>query len=141
MPAKHRNRLIRALPDWMSSKNVVHFKPAGIPIRDLEVIVLSDVELDCLRYADLDDEKQTESASKMSISQPSFSRHLKIARRKVADALINGKALTIETGQFPVIKTRFFKCVNCNNSWGLSVGTGRPESCPKCGSTDFFRDK
>ncbi len=141
MPAKHRNRLVRALPNWMSSKKVAHFKPAGIPMRDLEVIVLSDVELDCLKYADLDDEKQTDSASKMSISQPSFSRHLKIARRKIVDALINGKALSIETGHYPVIKTRFFKCIRCNHSWGLSVGTGRPESCPECGSTDFFRDK
>jgi uncharacterized protein len=75
----------------------VYFKPAGIPVHRLEEVVLTLDELESLRLADLDGLYQAQAAAKMKISRPTFSRVIEQARRKVADALIRGKALRIET--------------------------------------------
>ena len=76
----------------------VYFKPAGIPVRLLEEVVLMLDELEALRLADLNGLYQEQAAEKMKISRPTFSRVIEQARRKVADALIHGKALRLEGG-------------------------------------------
>jgi len=75
-----------------------YFKPAGIPIRMLEEVVLGLDELEALRLADLNGLYQAKAAEQMKISRPTFSRIVEQARRKVADALIHGKALRMEGG-------------------------------------------
>jgi len=75
-----------------------YFKPAGIPIDMLEEVVLALDELEALRLADFDGLYQEQAAEQMKISRPTFSRVVEQARRKVADALVHGKALRIETG-------------------------------------------
>ena len=77
---------------------VVYFKPAGIPVRLLEEVVLALDELEALRLADLNGLYQEQAAEQMKISRPTFSRVIELARRKVADALIHGKALRLEGG-------------------------------------------
>lgn len=74
------------------------FKPTGIPVRHLEEVVLGLDELEALRLADLDGLYQEQAAGRMGISRPTFSRIIEEARRKVADALIHGKALRMEGG-------------------------------------------
>ena len=76
----------------------VYFKPAGIPVHMLEEVVLTLDELESLRLADLNGLYQEQAAEKMKISRPTFSRVIEQARRKVADALIHGKALRLEGG-------------------------------------------
>jgi len=75
-----------------------YFKPAGIPARLLEEVVLTLDELESLRLADLEAMYQKEAAERMKISRSTFSRIVEAARRKVADALINGKVLRLEGG-------------------------------------------
>jgi uncharacterized protein len=67
-------------------------------MRFLEEIVVTLDELEALRLADLNCLYQEQAAKKMKISRPTFSRIVEEARRKVADALINGKALRLEGG-------------------------------------------
>lgn len=76
----------------------VYFKPAGIPVHLLEEVVLALDELEALRLADLEGLYQEQASEKMKISRPTFSRVIEQARRKVADALIHGKALRLEGG-------------------------------------------
>ena len=76
----------------------VYFKPAGIPVHMLAEVVLTLDELESLRLADLNGLYQEQAAEKMKISRPTFSRIVEEARRKVADALIHGKALRLEGG-------------------------------------------
>ena len=76
----------------------VYFKPAGIPVHMLEEVVLTLDELESLRLADLNGLYQEQAAEEMKISRPTFSRVVEQARRKVADALIHGKALRLEGG-------------------------------------------
>ena len=75
--------------------SVTYFKPRAIPLSELKQVDLSIDELEALRLFDVENIEQTEAAVKMKISQPTFHRILKQARKKVADALINGKAIKI----------------------------------------------
>jgi predicted DNA-binding protein (UPF0251 family) len=72
------------------------FKPRGIPLRDLEITGLGIDELESLRLSDQLGLSQKEAAKKMDISQPTFNRILSSARQKVADCLVEGKAIKIE---------------------------------------------
>jgi uncharacterized protein len=73
------------------------FKPAGVPASDLEFVVLSLDELESLRLADLNGLYQEAAAEQMKISRATFARIVESARRKVADALVHGKAMQIQT--------------------------------------------
>lgn len=77
--------------------HVALFKPAGIPAGELELVVLSLDEVEALRLADLNGEYQEAAADQMKISRATFARIVESARRKVADALVHGKALQIQT--------------------------------------------
>jgi len=74
------------------------FKPVGIPVRDLEEVVMTLDEFEAIRLADLDGLYQERAADQMGVSRPTFSRIADSARRKVADALVHGKALRIGGG-------------------------------------------
>lgn len=79
-----------------------YFKPAGIPLRLLDEVVVALDEVESLRLADLDGLYQEKAAEQMGISRPTFSRLIESAHRKVADALVNGKALRLEGGRIVV---------------------------------------
>ncbi len=74
------------------------FKPTGIPFHELEQVTLALDEVEALRLADLNGLYQEQAAEQMKISRSTFSRIVEEARRKVADALIHGKALRLEGG-------------------------------------------
>jgi uncharacterized protein len=74
----------------------VYFKPAGIPLRSLEEVVIKKDELEALRLNNLKGLSQEASAKQMKVSQPTLHRLLIEARKKVTDALVNGKAMRIE---------------------------------------------
>ncbi len=80
------------------------FKPAGIPLRDLEPVVMSLDEFEALRLADLEGFYQEAAAERMGVSRATFGRILDAAHARVADALVHGKALRIEGG--PVTQVR-----------------------------------
>ena len=63
---------------------------------ELQEIVLTLPEFEAIRLIDLNGIPQEEAGNKMQISQPTLSRILKSARNKIADAIINGKAIRIE---------------------------------------------
>lgn len=88
---------------------VTYFKPAGVPVRELEEIILTKDELEAVRLTDAEGIEQTAAAQKMGISQPTFSRLLDGARKKIAKALTGGKALRIEGGKCIVIGRRMPK--------------------------------
>jgi len=76
--------------------NVLYFKPQGIPLQHLEEIVLLPDELEALKLYEIDCLEQTKAAEKMNVSQPTFARILDSAQKKVAEAIIKGKAIKIE---------------------------------------------
>jgi predicted DNA-binding protein (UPF0251 family) len=76
--------------------NSYYFKPRGIPLVDLEEVVLTIDEFEAIRLADHKGLYHNAAASEMRISRATFGRILAQARRKVAEALLCGKALKIE---------------------------------------------
>lgn len=74
------------------------FKPIGIPVRELEEVVMTLDEFEAMRLADLNGLYQEQAAEQMNISRPTFSRIIDSAHRKMADAIVHGKALRIEGG-------------------------------------------
>lgn len=75
---------------------VFYFKPQGIPLRMLEEVVLMPDEFEAISLYTVDDLDQTAAAEKMRISQPTFARILQRAHKKIAQALVHGKAIRIE---------------------------------------------
>ena len=75
---------------------VLYFKPQGIPLRLLEEVVLMPDEIEALKLYEVDGLEQTKASEKMKISQPTFARILNSANKKIAKALIEGKAIRME---------------------------------------------
>ena len=70
-----------------------YFKPRGIPLSMLEEVVLTVDEFEAVRLADFEGLYQEQAAGKMRVSRPTFGRIVESARKKVAEALVQGKAL------------------------------------------------
>lgn len=98
MPRPRRCRRIRFEP------NITYFKPAGIRMIELEESVITVDEFEAVRLKDLIGLDQEEAAKRMNISQPTFHRLILSARRKIADAIVNGKAIRIEGGNYKIDK-------------------------------------
>jgi predicted DNA-binding protein (UPF0251 family) len=116
-----------------------YFKPRGIPLSMLEEVILTVDEFEAIRLADLENLYQEQAAEKMNVSRQTFGRIIDSAHKKVADALVKGKALKIEGGEFEMAAMRKFRCYDCQHSWELPYGTGRPENCPSCKSGNIHR--
>jgi predicted DNA-binding protein (UPF0251 family) len=118
---------------------VVYFKPRGIRMIDLEEVVLTIDELEAVRLADLEGLYQETAAERMKISRPTFGRILESAHKKVAEALVQGKALKIKGGDYQIMEMRIFNCVDCQHRWQVPFGTGRSAECPACHGRNFHR--
>jgi uncharacterized protein len=90
MPRPKKCRYIGCNP------SALYFKPRGIPLFQLEETSLEMDELEAVRLADFEGMYHEDAAVKMNISRATFGRILSSARRKVADVIVNGKALKIE---------------------------------------------
>ncbi|PIN78182.1 hypothetical protein COV15_00045 [Candidatus Woesearchaeota archaeon CG10_big_fil_rev_8_21_14_0_10_34_12] len=75
--------------------NSCYFKPAGIRMVELEETVLLMPEFEAVRLVDMNDVPQEGAAEQMGISQPTLSRILKSGRKKIAEAIVSGKAIKI----------------------------------------------
>ena len=123
-------------PRWVEfSPGVTYFKPAGIRMRDLEEVVLGVDEVEALRLKDLIGLEQEQCAERMGIAQSTFQRVLTTARNKVASALIEGKALRVEGGNY-LISPLFFTCGRCGSHWRNEDRYLSEPECPECGSKD-----
>lgn len=119
---------------------ISYFKPRGIPMFDLEEVCLTIDQREAIRLSDLLGMSHEEAGREMGVSRATFGRIIQRAREAVADALINGKAINVEGGNYQLMDTvRVFHCGHCGHEWEEPVGTGRPPHCPSCGNADFFR--
>lgn len=75
--------------------NSFYFKPAGIRMIELDETFLTLPEFEAIRLIDLNDTPQEDAGKKMQISQSTLSRILRSGRKKIADAIVNGKAIRI----------------------------------------------
>lgn len=104
---------------------------------DEEITLLLE-EFEAIRLKDHQGLDQVECANVMGLSRPTYQRILHAARIKLATALVEGRTLQIEGGNF-VMDKRVFECVDCGNVWeeeSCSNGGkhGYEIACPKCAS-------
>jgi len=96
-------RKIACVPD------VNYYKPKGIPSSVLEEVVLTLDEFEAIKLSDFEGLYQKQAAVKMGISRQTFGRIIDSAHRKIADVLIQGKALKIAGGKVRIgnMKTEY----------------------------------
>ncbi len=94
MPRPRHYRRVGCMPQ--SS----YYKPRGIPLAVLQHVTLTVDELEAIRLTDLQGMYQAQAAERMNISRQTLGRILESAHKKIADALVNGKALSIQGGPF-----------------------------------------
>lgn len=96
MPRPHKLRKVSCnLVAWL-------YRPVGKPVKDLETVNLYLDELEALRLADGEGLDQINAGEEMEVSRATVGRILEIARRKVALALVEGKAIAIVEEGAPI---------------------------------------
>jgi len=80
------------------------YKPAGLPISQIELTELGLDELEAMRLCDSEGKQQEEAATAMGVSRGTIQRLLDSGRRKTIDALIHGKALAFSDADHVCIR-------------------------------------
>jgi predicted DNA-binding protein (UPF0251 family) len=101
-------------------------------------VILQIDEVEAIRLADLEELYQEDAAKKMHVSRQTFGNIIDSAHKKIADAIVNSKAIKIKGGEVEMDE-RQFVCYECKNEWSLPYGGGKPMECPKCGSKNIHR--
>jgi len=129
MPNRRRYRRI-AMPPPMEG-----FKPFGVPMRKLEPVVLLYEEYEAIRLADYEKLTQEKAAQKMNISRPTFTRLYDKARKNIAKAFVEGKAIFIQGGNY-VTDDYWYRCYNCHET----MITMKPaKNCRICNSDNIVQ--
>jgi predicted DNA-binding protein (UPF0251 family) len=121
-----------------SPPRVVYFKPQGIPMVQLAQVVLHVDEYEAVRLVDREKLDQEQAAKRLGVSRATCARILDSAHHKIAEALVEGRAIRIEGGSF-VLGTNRFRCLDCGALWETEISPG-PEppaeaDCPSCHSS------
>lgn len=136
MARPQKNRLVKIDPE------ISYFKPRGVPMINLEQVQLTVDELEALRLADFLGMSHEDAGKQMGVSRATFGRIVEQGRKTVADALIHGKAINVDGGNYERVNStaeRLFQCDKCDFRWEEPRGTGRPKKCPSCGWKAFER--
>jgi predicted DNA-binding protein (UPF0251 family) len=88
---------------WVGfNPEIDYFKPRGIPLVHLEEVRLAVDEREAIRLSDLLDMSHEDAGKRMGVSRATFGRIIQRARKTVADALINGKAIRVAGGNYHI---------------------------------------
>jgi uncharacterized protein len=122
MPRPKRKRTI-SNPPIMEG-----FKPFGIPITQLEPLILLYEEYEAIRLTDYDGLTQEQSAEQMGVSRPTFTRIYEKARRTIAQAFVEAKAIFIEGGDYHT-DDFWYRCDGCMK---LNICQQSEKTCKYC---------
>jgi uncharacterized protein len=126
MPRPKCCRHIGAMPGKTS------FQPEGAGPSPCEAVLLTLDEYEAIRLADLEGLYQEQAASRMNVSRQTFGRIVEAAHRKLADVIVNGKALRIEGGPVSLAAAGPLRCPRCRRAIGMVCGETTEPSCPHC---------
>ncbi|HYE82016.1 MAG TPA: DUF134 domain-containing protein [Clostridia bacterium] len=128
MPRPTKPRIIDFIPENR------YFIPLGVPKCSMETVVLKLEELEAMRLKDIENLSQEECAERMNVSRQTFQLIIDEARKKVAIAFTNGKAISIEGGNYTLNICKY-QCGNCETVFTETYEKEAGE-CPNCGSRD-----
>ena len=118
MPRPRKCRMVGFVPDNSC------FHPQ---LASCEEVVLSIEEVESIRLSDYLEMEQDRAAESMNVSRGTFQRIVNAARKKVADALVNGKAIRIDGGNYELSAGK--ACCRRN---GGDCRRGGCERCEEC---------
>ena len=124
MPRPKRKRIVTH-PPLMEG-----FKPFGVPISEVEPVILFFEEYEALRLLDYMGMTQLEAAQELGVSRPTLTRIYEKARRSIAEAFVEGKAIFIEGGDYHT-EEFWYRCEACHK---LLIGEKEMVTCLYCQS-------
>lgn len=130
------------LPNWRRVScipEVTYFKPVGVRPGAAREVCLTVEEAEAIRLKDLQGLEQEVCAQSMRVSRSTFARILGLARQKIADAMLNGKAIKIDGGNYEMAMSRF-RCLD-GHEWDVpfdAMIAGPPQFCPNCNTPSIM---
>lgn len=110
------------------------YRPYGVPGSSRESVILLFEEYEAIRLADYENLTQEEAAKRMNISRPTFTRLYDKARKTVAQAFVESKAIEIRGGHYS-LEEHWYRCRNCHRIHASRYPT---DHCLSCNSDDIF---
>lgn len=110
------------------------FVPLGEKLCEVDRIILKVEELEAMRLKDTQRLNQEECAERMQISRQTFQNIIDEARRKVTEALTQGKTILIQGGNYKTYACKM-ECNQCHNAYSVEFSQDK-KTCPKCGSKE-----
>ncbi|KNY26095.1 DUF134 domain-containing protein [Pseudobacteroides cellulosolvens] len=115
MPRPKKCRMVGFVPDNPCFHPQLHNK---------DEVVLSIEEVESIRLSDYLGLEQDSAAESMNVSRGTFQRIINSARKKTADALVHGKTIRIDGGNYEMSSTK--PCCRRHN------GRCSRTECDKC---------
>ena len=131
-------------PKWRKVEfipDIQHFVPLNVQPDNMQENILRIEEVEAIRLKDIEKLEQEKCAEKMEVSRQTFQRILNNAREKIADSIINGKAIRIEGGNF-TLNICAVQCLDCGKEWQESYENFKKIMngeyiCPDCESKNI----
>jgi predicted DNA-binding protein (UPF0251 family) len=132
VPKPKKNRFVQQPPA------VTYYKPQGIPLFQLEQVVLNVDEFEAIRLVDYEGLHLEDAARQLNVSRATCARIIDSAHRKIGTAFTHGHAIRIEGGSFVLGKNRYY-CRSCGSRWEIEMGDrtavdAASVACPSCRS-------
>jgi len=132
VPKPKKNRFVQQPPA------VTYYKPQGIPLFQLEQVVLDVDEFEAIRLVDYEGLHLEDAARKLNVSRATCARIIDSAHHKIGTALTHGHAIRIEGGSF-VLGKNGYHCRDCGSRWEIEIGErttadAAAVACPRCRS-------
>jgi len=103
-PRKWRN--VCSLPEHN------RFGPLGVGAGQREAITMTVDEYEAIRLIDMEGFNQEMCSKQMNVARTTVQGIYEVARRKIADCLVNGKVLLIEGGEYLLCDEDHPSCFN-----------------------------
>jgi predicted DNA-binding protein (UPF0251 family) len=112
------------------------FKPFGISCEKSGKVMLLFEEYESIRLTDYDGMTQEEAAAQMQVSRPTFTRIYEQARKTIAKAFVEGKAIAI-TGGDARFEKQWYRCRKCHKLVEGLENHIRCEGCTSYGNEEL----
>lgn len=113
------------------------FKPYGIPLKELETVVLLFEEYESVRLLDYEGLTQEQAAERMNVSRPTLTRIYEKARQTIAKAFVEGKMIEIDGGNV-CFERQWYRCKRCFKLIEGIENHTRCNNCPNYGNSELI---
>jgi uncharacterized protein len=108
------------------------FKPEEAQASSCDEVIMTLDEFEAFRLAYHEGMYQEQAAAMMNVSRPTFGRIIESAQFKIADFLVNGKALRITGGDIFVVNSNQNPCESCKRASEQCDRGKDGRRCPFC---------